>query len=87
MDKKMPWFAERKLHEEKRTLAEVDAMIVGRQRGRVVEGKIVPFEQRMKELQIKKADHKGILSPSEEDELRRLELDLHGPLMGRRAEK
>lgn len=82
MDKEKLNFSESK-PQSKKTLAELDAMISGRQRGRVVDGKVIPLEQRMKELQAEAAEHGGVLPPNKEDELRRIEFELKGPKLER----
>lgn len=52
-------------------------------RGRFIEGNVVPFEERKKALEEKKR-RKGVLDPSEEDELRDLIFRTEGPLMERK---
>ena len=61
---------------------EADEIIARRSRGRIVEGKVVPFEDRKKELEEKVTSGK-VLSPKEEGELNELILKLEGPLMER----
>ncbi|MBI2639355.1 MAG: hypothetical protein HYW90_00470 [Candidatus Sungbacteria bacterium] len=86
MDKEKARFGEREVKPQK-SLSEIDEMIAKRRRGRVIGESVVPFEERMKELESKKAEHGGVLPPAEEDELRRLELDLKGPMLERRGDR